>query len=527
MKECRIHNVWIATLRMHFNFNDPSGYSQRVFMLEAEEAARHLEWMKLVLGGAKIVASSNGYYDGRNLAPGYIVDRSDPKRMIYVVYQSHAEIVYNQFKRFLELDANFPLLRREVEAMPYLFPPFEEWVDPRNVSRFVVKQFEEGQYAGYYKPTEDGLKSILTNPVYIGWWIPFEGEVIINHHEPIVPEDLFWFAHKRLATTNFNGERIKPVRVTRKHEKEALLTKVIRDQDDYPIYVDNKHLHILYRKLQHEWMRKTFGFTVSVHTIDAMFLEKLLERVIDLEKVCPDWQDTIVKMQSEKETRNKRIHKSIKEAQQRWQEAMSVLKNPKIQKTEQMQIDLASTCAGLEMRIKQWQEELTPDAEEEENQALYKIHTLIPRIRPEWHNFTYVTKLLVVRGLVRKVILSQPSSGWLKMEIEWKFPEWGIDIGHIKKISSKAAWTEEEETQLQTLYPTGEVIDLLRAFPNRNWNGIMERAAGLEIRRELSRKACMESMKDAGIPTHMALDDFEYATANSLSSESKNPQWFS
>lgn len=191
-----------------------------------------------------------------------------------------------------------------------------------------------------------------------------------------------------------------------------------------------------------------------------------------------------------------------------------------------MQIDLASTCAGLEMRIKQWQEELTPDAEEEENQALYKIHTLIPRIRPEWHNFTYATKLLVVRGLVRKVILSQPSSGWLKMEIEWKFPEWGIDIGHIKKISSKAAWTEGEEAQLQTLYPTGEVIDLLRAFPNRNWNGLMERAAELEIRRELSRKACVESMKDAGIPTYLALDDFEYATENSLSSESKNPQWF-
>jgi hypothetical protein len=503
MKECRIHNVWIATLRMHFNFNDPSGYSQRVFMLEAEEAARHLEWMKLVLGGAKLVASSNGYYDGRNLAPGYIVDRSDPKRMTYMVYDVHSEIVSQQFKRYLELDGNFPLLRREVEAMPYLFPPFEEWVDPRNISRFVIKQFEEGRYAGYYKPTEDGLKSMLTNPVYIGWWIPFEGEVIMNHHKPIVPEDLFWYAHRRLATTNFNGERIKPARVTRQHESEALLTKVIRDMDDYPIYVEHSHGHVLYKKLRHEWMRKTFGFTVSVATIDAMFLEKLFAHIDELEDVCLDWKDTIVKAQSEKEARNKRITKSIKEAQKIWQETMAVLKNPNIPKTEQMQIDLANTCAGLEAKIQEWQTELTPKEEENENQALYKIHTLIPRISREWQNFTYGTKLLVVSGLVRKVIVSRPSSGFLKMEIEWKFLEWGIDTGHIKKISSKAPWTKEEDTQLLSLYSTGEVIDLLRAFPNRNWNGIMERAAELEIRRELTRKACLESMKHAGIPVHM------------------------
>ncbi len=40
MQHCHDHNVWISTLRMHFNFKDE--YCQRVFMLEAEEAARHL-----------------------------------------------------------------------------------------------------------------------------------------------------------------------------------------------------------------------------------------------------------------------------------------------------------------------------------------------------------------------------------------------------------------------------------------------------------------------------------------------------
>ena len=71
MKICFEHNVWIATLRMDFNFKDD--YCQRVFMLEAEESARHLEWMKLVLGGGKKAASSRGYYDSRPVAKAILL----------------------------------------------------------------------------------------------------------------------------------------------------------------------------------------------------------------------------------------------------------------------------------------------------------------------------------------------------------------------------------------------------------------------------------------------------------------------
>jgi hypothetical protein len=83
MKICHDHDVWISTLRMHFNFKDE--YCQRVFMLEAEEAARHLKWMKTVLGGGKSIASDHGYYDGRYISPGYIVDRTDPQRKKYII----------------------------------------------------------------------------------------------------------------------------------------------------------------------------------------------------------------------------------------------------------------------------------------------------------------------------------------------------------------------------------------------------------------------------------------------------------
>jgi hypothetical protein len=272
-------------------------------------------------------------------------------------------------------------------------------------------------------------------------------------------------------------------------------------------------------------MAKRYGFRVKVALIDGMFREKLFERIRELEAACIDWEDTIVKAAEERETRNNHIKKAIKEAERKMKHIMALLSDPDQPLPKSMKSEYIEQYNGLEAKKQQLEQELLPSSEEEEQQSLYKIHTLVPRIRTEWENFSYTTRLLVVSGLVRKVVLTQPSSGWLKMEIEWKFPEWGIDIGHIRKLSSKTPWTEEEDQELIKLYPTGEMIDLLRVFPNRNWNGIIERAMRLHLKRELSRHARNIGVKEAGIPFTIALDDYEYALAHGLSFNGKKPQW--
>jgi len=100
-------------------------------MIEAEEAAKYLETMKLIMGGAKRAASDRGYYDGRWIMPGYIVDRTDPLRKKYIIYKPHAFMVRWLFHRFFELDGNFPQLCREVEALSFAtcgdFPRSGRW----------------------------------------------------------------------------------------------------------------------------------------------------------------------------------------------------------------------------------------------------------------------------------------------------------------------------------------------------------------------------------------------------------------
>ncbi len=199
MRACAEHDVWISTLRMDFNFRDD--YARRVFILEADEAAKYLEWQREVMMGGRMTASGKGIWDGRYVAYGYVVDfqeklengEENPTYKNYLVYKPHAEVIQWLFHRYLELDGNFTALCREVDEMPYLFPAFEKGVDSRCITRCAGYRtlFKDGPYKGCYKPSRFGLLSILTNPVYIGWWLPMGGGCIEKHHPALIDQALF------------------------------------------------------------------------------------------------------------------------------------------------------------------------------------------------------------------------------------------------------------------------------------------------------------------------------------------------
>jgi len=523
MRECFRHNIIVATLRMNFDFRDE--YCQRVFMLEAEEAARHLSWMKLVLHGARSTASDNGYYDGRWIVPGYIVDRSDPRRKRYIVYRPHAEVVLWLFKRFFDLDGNFPALCREVEHMPYLFPKFEDWVDKKTISKFGLKPIQEGSFAGCYKPKSDGIESILTNAVYLGWWLPLHGGVIKNNHEPIISEDMYFYARRRLATHTIDGIRQKPARISRNGEVKALLKKVVRDDVDNVVYAlhDEENMYksiIIGDYTQHH------RFSIPIRPIDAAFLEKFLERLHSWEG-CEDWEDKREQEEKSKTSREQTINSLIAEAQRRWQESMAVLKNPNIKKTEQMQIDLANECAGLEAKIAELQNQLIPpkkEEEEEDERIQYEIYTLLPDLIDEWDNLPFEQRLRFIGALARKVVLSRVTPGWVKMEIQWKREDWPVDVAHLRRAANGIPWSEEEEELLRRLYPTEDAQVLMQTLPARPWNAIRTHARKLGIRRDNTegRKRHSIYMPNSIYP---CLVDIAYAKEHDLVLSDKKAQW--
>ncbi len=533
MKECYKHNVWIVTLRMQFNFKDD--YSQRVFMLEAEEAARHLEWMKLILGGGKRTASDNGYYDGRPLSFGYIVDRTDPKKKKYIIYRPHAEMVFWLFKRFFELDGNFPALCKEVDSMPYLFPPFEPGIDIKGFRRF--KRRKELYPEIGFKPSADGLIGILTNPLYIGWWIPLDGGLIENHHEPIVDEWLFTYAHKRLSAYDLKGQRQKPERITRNGEAQGILKKVAFAPSGHPVYAysqnerkDGWERTETYTYTENKALHNEHFFHLQIPVIDSAFLEKFFERLNSWEG-CDDWQEKmeerLAAKQASQEERKKLIQKQINNAQRQREETMNILDDPDVPKTKQMKIDYAKKIAGLEGKIAQLHEDLhLPANEEQEDEVIqYQIYSLLPDLIEQWEFLTFEQRLRFVGALVRQAILSRPAPGWAKMEIEWKRNDWETDIAFIRIDTNGGAWTQAEEELLGKLYPTATAMEILQTFPTRTWRAIKVKAwrIGVDARRKKG-----DENKSAGIYDFWdtCYNDVVIAEQYGLVLNEKNPQWY-
>src|SRR5205085_6209219 len=125
-----------------------------------------------------------------------------------------------------------------------------------------------------------------------------------------------------------------------------------------------------------------YQLSVRVNILDPVFLEKFFEHLHNWEG-CEDWEDKADKLEQIEASRQqseKSILDQIAQAQQQWQEAMATLKDPTIPKTKQMKIDLADTCAGLEGKTAQLQQDLTAleDKEEEDDEVIqYQIYTLL------------------------------------------------------------------------------------------------------------------------------------------------------
>ncbi|MEO8954422.1 MAG: recombinase family protein [Ktedonobacteraceae bacterium] len=486
MKICYEHNVWIATLRMDFNFKDD--YCQRVFMLEAEESARHLEWMKLVLGGGKKAASSRGYYDSRPVAPGYIVDRSDLKRKKYMVYQPHADVTLWLARRLVELDFSLHYLCQEIDVMPYLFPKFEEWVDKKTVSRFEVKPISDGPYAGNYKPTRSGIESILTNPANIGWWIPIEGEIVKDNHPAIFPEDLFWLIFNKISTHDLQGNRVKPERVTRYGKVDGLLKKRIENEKGWPFYAIYSAGVACYKAMQYTGLGYEHGLVVPVVDIDPIFQERLFYHLRHWTG-CDDWEEQLSVKEHAELNRKQQIQKLIDQACSDREGTLDILTDRTIPKTPQMKRDLAAKCKGLEGKIAKFERDLdiTPDQELADEKIQHKIYTLLPALLEKWDRLHFEEQLLFVNALVRQVIVSHPAPSWLAMEIHWKRADWGVDVTYNirRECSHTTNWSEKDDALLADLYPRTSTMDILQAFPDRTWGSIICHATRIGVKRRI------------------------------------------
>ncbi|MDQ6659740.1 MAG: hypothetical protein M3Z24_02100 [Chloroflexota bacterium] len=396
-------------------------------------------------------------------------------------------------------------------------------LDPKTLSRFRMNTVKDSVYAGNHKPSRQGILSILTNPVYIGWWIPIEGEIVKNNHPAIIDEDLFWLVFDRISLYDLEGNRLKPDLVTRNGGAMGVLKKVLIDGR-------GKHFYASVEKggryciMERNSLVTTGSKSLTIRLVDGVFLERFFERIRNWTGF-EDWAEQIKQKEKTLKKKKEDIQKLIAEAQSEWTETMNTLTNPKIEKTEQMKDFFAKKCKGLEARKAELEQDLNaPDEDEADEIYQYKIATLLPELIEEWEELPFEKRLTAVSAFVKSVILEEVSPSWLKMTISWKRADWGTEERHVlRENTAKQFWTREEDTLLKELYPTADTLAILHQLPTRNYNMLTARASTLGVTRLVKDKgrlgvARLAKNTDGIVAKYerFSMVDWEYMDTHSL-----------
>jgi len=320
MEICYTYGVIVVTPDFIYDFRI-SWHIDR-FKRRCEEAWNYLEYH--VYGRllpAREARALAGYWIGGNMPMGFILDvvekingRPNPNFYRYIPYEPHKEVVNWIFRRFKELHGNLKALMIEIEAKPYLFPPFDESVSPfiinaafshyKKVEIVTVVDGIEKTEIAYTIVTINALRRLLTNRAYIGHWLHLGELVRTENHEAIVNLPLFTYAYDRLSLVRLDGTTNPRIEEHHKRyikrynaDQPAILSECIRSGDPkMSIYVKNRKVKrgvVSYYGFHPEKVGLTRDSSVSVIVaaeFDNLVLARLRER-LQMPEIAEDYKD--------------------------------------------------------------------------------------------------------------------------------------------------------------------------------------------------------------------------------------------
>ncbi len=527
MKLCKEHNCKIV-LRTGMVYDFSIDWHQQQFFMEALAAANKLKMDKIRLHGSKMYQSRKGLYDGRFLSVGYIVDRRqylpdgtpNPMWKRYIVYEPHAKVVLWLFVRFRDLDGNLGALCHEIEDINggYIFPPFDSSVDKENQK---IKLGERDPRTRKWLPpsprgyriSRTGLVSLLTNRDYLGEWHSEGNRVQVDNHQPIVPDDLFYYAYNKLME-----KEVKTTAQPRRNRGQgiALLDGIMTSPQGYCYVLSNTINGKRYQSygvyVSNTLIGQKFLFTIDTEELDSLFMARFMDWYDTLPSPLPkDWKDEVNKPDKRQEAKRKQIIGQIAETNEKLaaiEVALDTLTLPAlIQKKEEDYARLLAVKEGLE------QELAKPVPRQARVILLEWEDTLrLLRFRPAWQEGPPLKILRdMVKALTTSIAISQVSSHWLQLDVAWLHPEWGHERAYIyRRIGSTPVWTPQDKERLREHYPMGEKDDLLAMFPDRSWSGLVSMASEIGVIRQTHKSK-------TAIPETLTWQDWQFMQEQDLS----------
>jgi predicted site-specific integrase-resolvase len=499
------------------------------FRRKCEEAWNYIENHIGRMLAAREELALAGFWACGNLPVGYLVDRREkvdgvknPLHRKYIVYKPHAAIVIWLFLRFRELAGQINELFREISRLDYLFPAFDESIDEELITRCRLKKVldENGRIKGYTLASTLGLRSILSNPAYAGYWV-YKGIVLkSDNHEAIVDIGTFLYAYNRISATNLDGTPNeffieRQGQYVKKHnaERPALLKNHIRSgTEGFTLYCRTYPLQgsktAGTAEVAYSFYPKTSGirgtaFMVPTSEVDTIFLERFIYRLQHTE-CFEDFLTHESAAQAEQAQLQQDIERDIKAVKSilaKLKRRLTLLtaedeseietetdtenKDSDDEEKELVQeVRRAYRANKAELvRLEQRQKDATASYNQAQTRRTYK--QLMHDAGEAWEEVVPPEEIpLMVDTFVKDVVLTVLSPRFYMITIHWYDPEWGTDERVcFKRGNPSVHWTREEDEILGLYYPYETREQLMQLLPMRSFLAIKNRASSLKIRR--------------------------------------------
>jgi hypothetical protein len=476
-----------------YDFDNP--YDVKMYRSRCEAASDELTTIKTRLLGAREYMAEKGQYANLgSLATGFIrnptTDKADPLYRKPIEYTPWADVVRWLFARYYEIGDDYKLFC-EIENKP-IFPLLPEGVKiMHSLGRKKPYKDQFDQSEGYCL-TQTGIVSMLTNPMYIGYWFnPFTGTFIKNNHPAIVPEEHFWYAFKRLSKYNLDGTPnpecvIKQYRRRREEKPEdtTLLTDVIEGpRQGTTVYPTPKKNDWYYQLNDYnDGIRRKWTLVIPSHEIDDFYLERLREKLNNAKE-----------LETFRQFEKKRLAKLAEETQGRQAQLEAVeaqMKEieEKIEKLKNLTLigKLEEKYAKLEKRKSMLESAPIPGMQGKPNRRLNRrlnYYEILERLGPKLERLNLEQKRILVEATTEEVVIDHLAPHFIYMKIVWR--GWGIAEYVVQRANySGKRWSTEEEDILRQHYSLGSAEEIMQLIPNKSWNCIKDKACSMGLSRD-------------------------------------------
>ncbi|HYL42858.1 MAG TPA: recombinase family protein [Ktedonobacteraceae bacterium] len=510
---CETYNIPVITYNRVYYPSRKEDMEQLI--ADFAEAAKRIQWMHDVPLAAKLAAiEENASFAGGKSPMGYIpVGNTGQKH--FIIYEPHARLVRRLYKRYRELDGNMGKLLRELSRTGFAFPAF---TGIKNIPP-VPLDFVEG--VGYVIKRRGGLAGILSNPVYIGWYV-FDNVLVSKEaHLPIVDMDDFLYAYTRISPTLLDGtpNEQKPKIERRSAEKKALLDGVL-ESDGKPVYATMCKGTYSVRIMS--------GFTsvtelvISIAKLDAVFSDAMRNLLFKLEQrhakgLRDSLYNQLTAALAEQTEQDVNYTKQLADIATGIRQAEL---DKKVSKEEEYEPGVREAIKQLK-RLHAAREALEAKSRQtgKEKAELAECKSLLDLALRSWDALPFEKQRRFVKLLVTSVNIKAESSHFIRVDIHLRPPFNYSLYGYMYRVhGTRPAWTEEEIETLTRLYPHADRVEVLQALPSRSWENIIKQACAMRLKRYTSRNT-------SDMHTGLTYSDYTLAVEREIESLGSPIRW--